>query len=110
MPAAAVPTMTVEQLQERMAVAGRPVLLDVREPEEWAICRLPGAQHIPMSEIEGRLGELDPSREIVVYCHHGMRSRKVAELLMQQGFVRVASLAGGIDAWSDRIDPAMPRY
>jgi rhodanese-related sulfurtransferase len=65
---------------------------------------------MPMSEIPSRIHELDRGREIVVYCHHGVRSRKVAEFLVRQGFSRVANLAGGIDAWSLHVDSRVPRY
>jgi rhodanese-related sulfurtransferase len=91
--------------------AGRPlVLLDVREPEEVAFVRLDGAVHIPMGEIPGRLHELDPDADIVIYCHHGIRSANVAAFLMQRDFASVANLSGGIDAWSLTVDPLLPRY
>jgi len=86
------------------------VLLDVREPEEVALARLPGSVHIPMGEIPGRLHELDPDAQIVVYCHHGIRSANVAAYLVQRDFTDVANLAGGIDAWSLTVDPSLPRY
>jgi adenylyltransferase/sulfurtransferase len=89
---------------------GPPALLDVRTPEEWAICRLPGARLIPLGELERRLGELDRARETVVYCHLGGRSAAAVELLRRQGFALVRNLAGGIDAWAREVDPAMPRY
>jgi len=91
--------------------SGRPVvLLDVREPEELRLARLPGALHIPMGEVAGRLHELDPDAEIVVFCHHGMRSASVAQFLAQRDFAHVANLVGGIDAWSVLVDPSVPRY
>lgn len=91
--------------------SGRPlVLLDVREPEELLLARLPGALHIPMGEVPGRLHELDPDAEIVVLCHHGIRSASVAQFLAQRDFARVVNLAGGIDAWSAAVDPSVPRY
>ena len=86
------------------------VLLDVREPEEVALVRLSGSVHIPMGEIPGRLHELDPDAQIVVYCHHGIRSANVAAYLAQRDFTDVANLAGGIDAWSLTVDPSLPRY
>ena len=86
------------------------VLLDVREPEELLLARLPGALHIPMGEVPGRLHELDPDAEIVVVCHHGIRSASVAQFLAQRDFARVVNLAGGIDAWSATVDPSVPRY
>ena len=86
------------------------LLLDVREPEELLLARLPGALHIPMGEVPGRLHELDPDAEIVVVCHHGIRSASVAEFLAQREFAHVINLAGGIDAWSATVDPNVPRY
>lgn len=85
-------------------------LLDCREPDERLICRIDGAMHIPMGEIPARLSELDRESDLVVYCHHGMRSMNVALYLRKLGFPRVRSMAGGIDAWAEEIDPGMPRY
>lgn len=85
------------------------VLLDCREPDEWALSRLAGAVCISMREIPARLAELDPARELIVMCHHGRRSYRVTLFLAQQGY-RARSLAGGIDAWSREIDPTVPRY
>lgn len=90
--------------------AGEVTLLDVRAPEEIAIAALPGSVNIPMSEIQGRLSELDPAKSIVVLCHHGMRSEMAGRLLERNGFTTVAHLAGGIDAWSRQVDAAVPRY
>src|SRR5690606_10018329 len=102
--------LSVRDLKARMDAGGAPLVLDVREHEEVAIASLPGAVHIPMQEIPARLGELDPEREIVVVCHHGMRSAHVAGFLEHQGFTRVMNLTGGIDAWSLFVDPTVPRY
>ncbi|NIW24169.1 MAG: sulfurtransferase [Gammaproteobacteria bacterium] len=85
-------------------------LLDVREPQELAIVSLPGATHIPMREIPGRLAELDRDRPIVVMCHTGIRSRHVAGFLLANEFEQVFNLAGGIDAWAVEIDPDLSRY
>jgi rhodanese-related sulfurtransferase len=87
-----------------------PVLLDVREPQEFAICRIEGSLHIPMNTVPARLAELDREREMVVICHHGMRSMQVAMFLQRQGFSKVLNLAGGVAAWAAEVDPAMPRY
>jgi len=88
------------------------VLLDCREPNEYDFVRLDSARLVPMSELAERVGELDSIRdaEIVVYCHHGVRSRQVANWLRGQGFAHVQSLAGGIDRWAQEIDAALPRY
>lgn len=85
------------------------VLLDVREDWETALCRLENATRIPIEEIELRTTELDPADEIVVYCHHGVRSAAVVNFLRQQGF-KAVNLAGGLDAWASSIDPRMTRY
>jgi adenylyltransferase/sulfurtransferase len=88
------------------------LLLDCREPDEYAWVHIDEAQLIPMSELGSRLSELgdDLQRPIVVYCHHGGRSLRVAQWLRQQGWRYVQSMIGGIDAWSLRVDPAKPRY
>ena len=90
------------------------IVLDVREhaelnaasvkPEGFALV------HIPMNEIPGRLGQLDPGRAVAVLCHHGARSMRVAMFLQAQGFDTLANIAGGIDAWSQELDPSVPRY
>ncbi len=105
-----VATVTVQALHQMLAHNTLPLLLDVRELQEWQFCRIEGARHLPMSQIQQRVGELDPTRETVVYCHHGVRSHMVAELLITKGFSRVASLTGGIEAWSVFIDSSVPRY
>ncbi|MDF9392062.1 MULTISPECIES: rhodanese-like domain-containing protein [Methylococcus] len=87
-----------------------PLLLDVREPDEFAFCHIEGSVHIPMGEIVSRLSELDPDRTTVVVCHHGMRSFQVGRFLETQGFGQVINLAGGIDAWAREADPGIPRY
>jgi len=82
----------------------------VRTPMEHRIASIPGAVLIPMQELPGRKGELDDGRPLVAFCHHGPRSQNATMWLRAQGFPRVLSLAGGIDAWSRQIDPAVPRY
>jgi rhodanese-related sulfurtransferase len=86
------------------------LVLDVREPFEIALAPFPGATHIPMGDIPSRMTELDPDRETVVVCHHGVRSAQVAMYLAQIGFEHVLNLSGGIDAWSEDADPSTPRY
>lgn len=88
-----------------------PLLLDVRERPEASFAALPGSVLIPLGELPDRLGELpDPTRSIVVYCHHGVRSARALEVLEKAGFTRARHLTGGIDAWSVKVDPEMPRY
>lgn len=100
----------VEKLREMLAHGGTPTILDVREPDETRRARFAGALEIPLGEVPARLDELDRDEEIIVLCHHGVRSGRVAAYLEQQGFRRVANLTGGIDAWSLLIDPKIPRY
>ena len=91
-----------------------PLVLDVREPMEVAVASVKpeGFEllHIPMHLIPQKLGELDPQRPVACLCHHGMRSMQVAMFLVRNGFDEVANIAGGIDAWSSELDPAVPRY
>ena len=86
------------------------VLLDVREHPEIATAAVEGAVHIPMREVPARLAELDADKPLVVMCHSGGRSRRVAEFLLGNGFSNVFNLMGGIDAWSTQIDSQIPRY
>jgi rhodanese-related sulfurtransferase len=86
------------------------VLLDVREHDELAVAAVAGALHIPMREVPGRLADLDTQKPLVVMCHSGGRSRRVAEYLLGQGFTTVFNLRGGIDAWSTQLDSQIPRY
>lgn len=102
--------LTVKELQRLRASDPGVQLLDVREPQEWAIGRIQGATHIPMGVVPVRANELDTARTLVVYCHHGVRSARVQLILKQQGFTDVRNLTGGIDAWSREIDPTVPRY
>jgi adenylyltransferase/sulfurtransferase len=97
-------------LHTEIAAGAEPLLLDVREPHEWAVAHLEGARLIPLRELPQRLGELAGHQGIVTYCHHGQRSRQAMELLKSAGFSNVRSLAGGIDAWSVDVEPRMARY
>ena len=94
--------------------AAAPLLLDVREPWEFALAAIRVAGwstlHIPMNEIPARLAELDPRRPVVCICHHGMRSAQVVAFLERQGFDAAYNLGGGIDAWSAQVDPNVARY
>jgi rhodanese-related sulfurtransferase len=102
-----------QKLQDRPPNPGAEsfCLLDVREPWEAEVCALPGSRLIPMGDLPACAHrELDPEAHIVVYCHHGVRSLSVALWLREQGFEQVQSLAGGIEAWANAVDPSMPRY
>jgi len=104
--------ITVDEVKRRLD-AGEPLhLLDVREAEEVSICALPGAEHIPMLDLFLGTSKTaaPPGTEIVVYCHHGIRSFEAAQLLRMQGFANARSMAGGIEAWAARFAPEMPRY
>jgi rhodanese-related sulfurtransferase len=104
-------TLTATELNAHLESGQtRPVLLDVREPHEFNRCRIEGSVNIPMHTVPARLTELDPAREIVVICHHGMRSRMVADFLVIREYPHIVNLTGGIDAWAMQIDPGMPRY
>ena len=104
--------ITAPALASRLKDPGsdKPLLLDVREPWEFNLCRIEGSQLVPMREIPARAGELDPDAEVVVICHHGSRSLQVALFLEKQGFSDVTNLTGGVDAWAKNVDPAMPVY
>jgi rhodanese-related sulfurtransferase len=102
--------ISVEELAQWRASGRHFILLDVREPYELAAASLPDALHIPMREIPARLGELEPDADIAVLCHHGGRSEHVARFLNARGFERAHNVDGGIDAYSLRIDPSVPRY
>jgi adenylyltransferase/sulfurtransferase len=104
------PIITVEELNARWARADRPFLLDVREVAEHQLVRLEGDVLIPLGELVARRQELDPDREIVVYCHHGNRSGKATAYLRHNGFPYARNLRGGIEEWAVRIDPSLPRY
>ena len=86
------------------------MVLDVREPWELAIARLPGTLDIPMNEIPDRLGDIPRDRQLIVMCRSGARSLRVANYLLQNGFSSVTNLTGGILAWSAEIDPNLPQY
>ncbi|MHB8424655.1 MAG: rhodanese-like domain-containing protein [Gammaproteobacteria bacterium] len=106
-----VPSLTPREVENlRAETANKVVLLDIREPWECERVRLPGCLHIPMDELTGRLGELNPEQPYVVLCHHGNRSLQVAAFLQSRGFKHVINLAGGIDDWALSLDPGLPRY
>ena len=88
----------------------RLVLLDVREPYERDLAAIEPSLHIPLREVPDRLSEIPRDRTIVVYCHGGARSAMIAGFLEGEGYADVANLSGGIDAWSRKVDPKVPRY
>ena len=100
------------QLMQLLADAPEPapLLLDVREPWEFDICRVPGSRLLPMRQIPTALDSLDRDQPVVVICHHGIRSQQVARFLDRQGFDSVLNLTGGIERWAQDVEPGMRRY
>jgi len=108
--ASAVPEIPVEALKKRLDRGDDVFVLDVREPNEFQICRIEGSTLIPLGQLPARAQELDPDREIVVHCKMGGRSAKAVALLQERGFKNVHNLTGGILAWIDRVDPSQSKY
>ncbi len=105
-----VPEITAPEVK-RMIDERKPfVLIDVREPHEYQICRIPGSKLIPLGDVPKRMHELNSADEIVVHCRSGQRSAKAVELLMKAGFRKIHNLKGGVLAWAEQIDPTMPKY
>jgi molybdopterin/thiamine biosynthesis adenylyltransferase/rhodanese-related sulfurtransferase len=102
--------MTPAEVADWLHSDNPPYLLDVREPNEWEICHIPGAVRISVNELAERMNELDSAVEMVVYCRSGVRSARAVELLRQAGFRKVKNMAGGILRWSDEVDPSVPKY
>jgi rhodanese-related sulfurtransferase len=109
-PEGAIPEITAVELAQRLRGSEPPLLLDVREPWEHEVARIDGARLVPLDTLPTALATLDPGREYVIHCHHGVRSMMAARFLRSRGVERVANLAGGIDAWSDTVDPQVPKY
>ena len=107
--AATMADMTPEELKRRLDAGEDLFVLDVREPHEYQICNL-GGYLIPLNDLPKRISELDSSREIIVHCKMGGRSAKAVEFLNKSGFHKVHNLAGGINAWAERVDPKLPKY
>jgi len=105
-----VPEIGPREVKQMMDEKQPFVLIDVREPHEFQICRIPGSTLIPLGEIPKRMHELDSASEIVVHCRSGQRSARAVEFLMKAGFQKIHNLKGGILAWSDQVDPSVPKY
>jgi adenylyltransferase/sulfurtransferase len=101
---------TVDELKRRLDRQEEIFILDVRNPEEYQICHIPGSTLIPLSQLPQRFSELDKDGEIVVHCKSGMRSLKAQQFLRDRGFRNIKNLTGGIMAWADKVDPTMPKY
>ena len=105
-----IPEITVAELKKKIDHKEKFTLIDVREPSEFKINQIPGAKLIPLGNVPERVHELDSADEIIVHCHFGGRSAKAVDFLQKMGFKKVKNLAGGIDAWSQDVDPSCPRY
>jgi rhodanese-related sulfurtransferase len=103
--------ISAKEVSERIARGEKLLLVDVREPWECELCKIPGAKLIPLGTIPASLNTLlDVDDEVVCYCHHGIRSLDAAVWLRQQGIENAKSMAGGIERWSVEVDPSVPRY
>ena len=107
---AAIPLITVQELKEMRDRGEEFVLVDVREPHEFAISSFPDSVKIPLGTLPQNLNKLSTADEIVVHCKLGGRSAKAVQFLREAGFKKVRNLAGGIDRWAQEIEPSMPRY
>ncbi|MCG5500689.1 rhodanese-like domain-containing protein [Ectothiorhodospira lacustris] len=103
---------TAPQLKTYLDQAGdnAPLLIDVREPWEYDIVHIQDSRLVPLDRLGSLVEDIPPDRELVMICHHGIRSRQAGMLLERQGFTRVINLTGGIDAWSRQVDPSLPCY
>ncbi len=106
----AVPVIGVAELKRRLDARENLLLLDVREPYEFDIARIPGAKLLPMSELPSRMSELDSAQEIALFCKNGQRSKQSLRTLQEAGFSKLLNVTGGIEAWSKEVDPTVPKY
>jgi rhodanese-related sulfurtransferase len=105
------PEMTATELKQKLDQGADIQIIDVREPNEYAFARIPNSIHIPLAQVVTRMSEIDPQRETVVHCKTGGRSASAIHALQQAGFKgTLANLKGGITAWSNEVDPAVPKY
>ncbi len=102
--------VTPRELHDQLAAGRTPWLLDVREPWEFSTARLSGATLIPLGDLATHVAEVPRDADVVVYCHHGMRSARAVSMLRHGGWTRVRNLSGGIDRWSIEVDQQVPRY
>jgi rhodanese-related sulfurtransferase len=105
--------ISARDVQQRIDAGEKLHLIDVREPNEFAVAKIEGASLIPMRQVPGELQELEKRADeapLIVFCHHGVRSLNVVDWLRRQGVENCVSMAGGIDAWSLTVDPSVPRY
>jgi rhodanese-related sulfurtransferase len=102
--------ISAKEVSERIARSDKLLLVDVREPWEYDLCKIPGAKLIPLGTLPAKLNSLLDADEVICYCHHGIRSLDAAVWLRQQGVESAKSMAGGIERWSLEVDPNVPRY
>lgn len=102
--------ISVESVSEMMKKGDDFLFIDVRNPDEYAICQIKGTKLIPMGELGHRLNEIPKDKLVVLHCHHGGRSRRAVNFLKSQGYTQVKNLEGGIAQWSNAIDPSIPQY
>lgn len=107
-----IPQLAPAELAAWRADPGRaaPLVVDVREPWEFAHCRIDGSLSVPLGQLAARMSELPAERDLVLVCHHGSRSQHAAMLLARRGYAGVHNLRGGIEAWALDVEPGMPRY
>ena len=108
-PEAPLPELTPRELAEMLGRGDTPFILDVREPHEHAYARIGGSELIPLATLHRAIETLPRERDVIVYCHHGIRSAHAVEMLRGAG-VRARNLSGGIDRWSTEVDPSVRRY
>jgi len=105
------PEITATELKQRLDNGDDIQIVDVREPNEVAVARIPNSLHIPLAQVLNRMSEIDPARETVVHCKMGGRSARAIEALKRSGFTgKLLNLTGGITAWSNEVDPSVPKY
>jgi rhodanese-related sulfurtransferase len=109
-PAAAIPEATPAEIHRRLQTGEDLLLVDVREPDEIAIAALPDALICPLSRASEWIDRLPKQQPLIIFCHHGVRSLRVARALAERGHTNLTNMTGGIDLWSAQVDPAVPRY
>jgi adenylyltransferase/sulfurtransferase len=109
-PAAPTNEISPEQLKKRIDAGEAVYVLDVRNPNEYQICRIPGSTLLPLPDLPLRFADVPRDREVIVHCKSGKRSAQAIEFLRQQGYTKLLNLTGGILGWAEKVDPGMPRY
>jgi adenylyltransferase/sulfurtransferase len=102
--------ITIEEAARLLLSPQPPVLIDVREPDEYKVCQIAGSKLIPLATVPERTAEIPKDLPVLIHCHHGGRSLRATQFLRSKGYTQVSNVKGGIDAWSLKIDPKVPRY